>query len=277
MIRDFKDKTVIVTGASAGVGEAAARRFAREGAKLVLVARGARALKALAEELGAGGTEAIAVPMDVTDASACQHLCKKAEFELGAIHVLVNNAGYHERGAFEKNEAENLGKMVDVNLRAPVVLTRLVLPYMRSAGEGAVVNVASLAGCTPVPGAAAYSATKFGLRGLTLSLAEELRGSPVSVGAVSPGPIDTGFIMSDIDSVTDITFSQPMSTAEEVAEAIFEVASGGRREIKMPGVSGVLATVNYFFPVVGRVLRPVLEKRGRRVKEHYKKRAAERG
>ncbi|MEO1202787.1 MAG: SDR family NAD(P)-dependent oxidoreductase [Pseudomonadota bacterium] len=274
MVADFHNKTVIITGASKGVGKACTERFAALGARLVLVARGKKALKAVAESLGPG-RDVVSVAMDVADTNDCADLFRKAEFEFGAVHVLINNAGFHERGAVEKLDADAMAQMVDVNLKAPIVLTRMALPYLRAAGGGAIVNVASLAGCTPVAGAATYSATKFGLRAFTQSLADELRGSGIHVGAVSPGPIDTGFIMSDIDSVSDITFSQPMSSAEQVADAVVRIARGERAEIKMPAVSGPLTTLSYLFPALRRALKPMLDKKGRKAKEFYRRRAAE--
>ena len=130
--------------------------------------------------------------------------------------------------------------------------------------------MASLAGRTPVPGAATYSATKFGLRAFTFALAEELAGSNIKLAALSPGPIDTGFIMSNIDNVTDLTFSQPLSTAEQCADEIVKLCSNGKRERSMPPVSGLLTSLTYLFPSVGRVMRPLLEKKGRRVKRSLK-------
>lgn len=270
----FLGKTVIVTGASAGVGAAVARAFAECGARLMLVARGQKALREIAEELRPLA-DVQTMSMDVADAEKCASVLRKAEFEFGAVHYLVNNAGLHVRGPVEANEAADLAAMIDVNLRAPILLSRLALPYLHASGGGAIVNIASLAGCTPVTGAATYSASKFGLRAFTFALAEELRDSGIHVGVVSPGPIDTGFIMSEIDNVTDLTFSQPMSTAEEVADAVLRVAAGEKTEIKMPASSGVLTTVSYLFPGLRRLLLPWLEKKGRKAKAFYKARAQE--
>jgi len=172
MDNNFKDKTVIITGGSEGVGAATARKFAGSGANLLLVARGKKNLEVIAEELRSK-TRVEIMAMDVSDEDACANLFRKAAFEFGEIHVLINNAGYHERGAVESIATENLGKMIDVNLKAPIVLCRLVVPYMREAGGGAIINVASLAGRVPVPGAATYSATKFGLRAFTFALGDE--------------------------------------------------------------------------------------------------------
>lgn len=269
MISDYKDKSVIVTGASEGVGAATARKLAERGANVVLVARGRKKLEQIARELSSK-SNVLMIPMDVADESACVNLFKKTEFEFGNIHMLVNNAGYHERGPVESVSAEDLGRMVTVNLRAPVQLCRIALPYLRRVKEAAIVNVGSLAGKTPVPAAATYSATKFGLRAFTFALGEELRGTHVKLAIVSPGPIDTGFIMDDIDNVSDLTFSQPLSTADEVASVILDLASNTRRERSMPPISGLLTTLTNLFPAIGRVMRPTLEARGRKVKRQLK-------
>lgn len=269
MIVDLKDKTVVVTGGSEGVGAATARRFADAGANLVLVARTRKNLESIAEELRAK-TRIVTVAMDVCDTDACHNLLKKAQFEFGSVHILVNNAGAHERGNVENISADDLGRVIDVNLRAPIVLSRLAIPYLRESGGGAIINVASLAGRTPLPGAAAYSASKFGLRAFTFALGDELAGTGIKLAAVSPGPIETGFILDNIDDVADITFSQPMSTADEVAVEILKLCHDDRRERSMPPQSGVLTTLSYVFPAVGRWLTPMLTERGKRVKRELK-------
>lgn len=266
---DLNGKTVVITGGSEGVGAATARAFARAGANLLIAARTRKNLEKIAEELRAV-TRVEIMAMDVVDADACANLLRKAQFEFGSVHVLVNNAGYHERGVVENVAASALGLMIDVNLKAPIILSRLALPLMREAGEGAIINVASLAGRTPVPGAATYSASKFGMRAFTFALAEELRDSPIKVAAVSPGPIDTGFIMSNIDNVTDLTFSQPLSTADDVAREILKLCVNDKRERSMPPLSGLLTTLTYLWPGIGRFVRPLLESKGRRVKRELK-------
>jgi len=266
---DLKDKTVVVTGGSEGVGAATARVFADAGANLMLVARGKRKLDSIAEELREK-TRVEIYAMDVADEDACSSLFKKTQFEYDRIDVLINNAGYHIRGPVESIDAHELGRMIDVNLKAPIILSRLVLPYLREAGGGAVINVASLAGRTPVPGAATYSASKFGLRAFTFALADEIQDPTIKLAVVSPGPIDTGFIMENIDNVVDLTFSQPMSTAEGVAGEILTLCANSKRERSMPPISGALTTATYLFPLLGRVLRPLLSMHGRRVKKKLK-------
>lgn len=268
----FKDKTVIITGGSEGVGAAAARLFANAGANLLLVARGKKNLETLAEELR-DKTRVEVFAMDVSDQDACIDLFKKANFEFGRVDVLVNNAGFHQRGPVESVDAADLGKMIDVNLKAPIMLTRNVLPYLREAGGGAIINVGSLAGRTPVPNSATYAASKAGLRSFTYSLADEYTDNLIKVALVSPGPIDTGFIMTNIDEVSDLTFSQPISTADEVAQAILDLCGNNQREISLPAISGVLTTLMYLMPRLGRMVRPALERKGARIKRKLKARA----
>ncbi len=261
----FKDKTVIITGGSDGVGAAVARLFADAGANLVLAARGKRKLDTLAEELREK-TRVEIFSMDVADAEACADVFRKAEFEFGRIDILVNNAGFHERGRFETVSAEDHGVMVDVNLRAPIMLTRLALPYLRDAGGGAVINVGSLAGWQPLADQVTYSATKAGLRTFTYALFEELRDTNIKTALVSPGPLDTGFIMDNLDVVADLTMSQPISTAEEVAQAVLDLCGNRRKEAAMPAVSAWLSRFFRLFPWLKRLLLPVFEAKGARVK-----------
>ncbi|SFD60782.1 SDR family NAD(P)-dependent oxidoreductase [Pseudoalteromonas denitrificans] len=266
----FHNKTVIITGASAGVGASTARAFAALGANLVLIARGQEALDKIDSELKKI-TQVLTFAMNVTDTKMCIHMLEQTHLHFGSIDILINNAGYHARGNVEDNQAEQLASMVDVNLRAPIELSRLTLPYMRQEKTGAIVNVGSLAGRTPLQGAATYSATKAGLRAFTYSLADELRTTGISIGLVSPGPIDTGFIMDELDDVEDIVFSQPLSTSDQVADAVLEIALGKQVEISLPKSSGYLTMVSYLSPKLRRLLRPYLYKKGRKAKEIYRK------
>lgn len=265
----FKDKTVVITGGSEGIGAAAARLFADAGANLMLVARDKKKLETIAAELR-DKTRVEVFPMDVTERDACVDVFRKAAFEFGSVDILVNNAGFHARGPVRDVEPEDLGRIIDVNLKAPILLSRIALPHLEEAGGGAIINVASLHGRLASPGAATYSSSKFGLRIFSRALAEELEGTGIKIGVVSPGPVDTGFIMENLDDIDDIVFSQPFSTAEEVAQAILDLCGNSVREQAMPVSSGILTTLAYLMPWLGKVLRPSLRKKGARVKAQLK-------
>ena len=272
MDMNFDGKTVIITGASAGVGAACARAFASLKANLVLVARGQEGLNVISDELSKY-CEIMTVAMDVADTDGCITLREKANKEFGQIDVLVNNAGMHSRGDLESIDATDVGAMVDINLRAPFILSCAAIPYLKKSVPGAIVMVGSLAGMAPLQGAATYSGTKSGLRAFTYAISDELRDTGIHVGLVSPGPIDTGFIMTEIDKVEDIVFSQPMSNTREVADAIVRIAKGDAVEITMPASSGKLVTLSYLFPALRRLLRPALYKKGRKNKDKYRNRS----
>jgi short-subunit dehydrogenase len=268
----FEGKTIIITGASAGVGAACARAFARHKANLVLCARGQAGLDKISEELSSQ-CSVLTVAMDVSDTDQCLALLTKAEDEFGRVDVLINNAGMHHRGDLEKVKPIDVGSMVDINLRAPLILSCAAIPFIKKSDGGAIVMVGSLAGMAPLQGAATYSATKAGLRAFAYALADELKDSEINVGVVSPGPIDTGFIMSEIDVVEDIVFSQPMSSADSVADAVLSIARGDKVEIAMPAASGRLVMLSYLFPALRRFMRPSLYAKGRKNKDKYRNRS----
>ena len=267
----FAGKVAVITGGSAGIGAAAARRFADEGAAVVVAARGAEALERVAGEIRARGGRASAFAADVSDTSAGERLLDHAEATFGGIDVLVNNAGANKRGPIELYSPDELAAVIRVNLVAPILLTRLVLPRLRKRGGGAIVNVASIAGMIPVDHEAVYSATKFGLRAFTFALAEELRDAKITVSAVSPGPVETGFILEDLDHVPDVVFAQPMSSADDVAKLVLDCAADGAPERTIPRVTGALATAGYLLPGLRKWMLPLMERRGRKVKEEYRK------
>ncbi len=260
----LEGKVAIVTGASSGIGLAVAKALASLGVKVALVARTKDKLEEAAASLG--GDRAAAFPLDVTDFAAMDKLPARVVERFGGLDLLVNNAGLNHRGPALAHSAAHLADVITTNLTAPVYLTRVALAHMK---KGAViVNVASLAGMVPVPDEAAYSASKAGLRAFTRALGAELEPRGIRVASVCPGPVDTGFF-GDVADVPDLVFSQPMSTAEEIAAAVLACITDGKDEIAVPRMSGALATVAYVFPSLARVLRPALEKRGAVNKRAY--------
>jgi short-subunit dehydrogenase len=274
MTRRFSGKVVLITGASRpdGIGAAAAQRFADEGASVAITARGAAGLEAVAARIRERGGTARAFPADLGDPAACEALLGAVVEALGGLDVLVNNAGANVRGAVEKQDPAALANIIQVNLVAPIVLTRLAIPRLRARGGGSVVQVASIAGQIPLDGEATYSASKHGLRAFSFALREELAGSGIHVAVVSPGPVETGFLLDEIDDVPDIVFGNPMSTADEVAALIVESAVDGRRERTIPVSTGVLARLGAALPPLRRAFVPSIERRGKAAKEAFRAR-----
>jgi short-subunit dehydrogenase len=251
-------KVAIVTGASSGIGLSVARMWVARGGRVALVARTASKLEAAARELGEG---AAAFPLDVLDLTALEALPRRVVDRFGRLDVLVNNAGLNHRGAIAKFEPKLLADIVTTNLTAPVVLTRAAAPLIERGGS--IVQVASIAGMVPMPGEATYSASKAGLRAFARALVDEMQARDIHVGCVCPGPVDTGFL-GDLSTVPDIVLSQPMVTADEVAQAVLQCIDERTEDVAVPRRSGRLATMAYLMPDFAKRIRPALEKRGAR-------------
>jgi short-subunit dehydrogenase len=260
---EIRDAVAIVTGGSSGIGLAAGRALAGAGARVALVARTRGPLDEAARSIGAEG-----FACDVADRAAVRAMVEAVEERLGPPRILVNNAAFNARGAVTSRTAEELAQVIETNLVAPVFLTRLVLERMPA--PAAIVNVASLAGIVPLVGEAAYSASKAGLRAFGAALREELAERGISVSTVCPGPVSTPFLLDNIDEVPDLVFSQPMTSAEEVATAILDCVRNGQREVALPALSGVMSQVGYLFPALRARLTPMLERIGARNKGRYR-------
>lgn len=179
---------VILTGASSGIGEATALRLGRPGMTLVLAARRAPELTAVAERVVANGGAAVPVPTDVREPDQVTALIERARAVNGRIDALVNNAGVGTKASVLA-EDHSVDRAIAVNLRAPIRLMREVIPIMREQGAGGIVNIGSVSGEVGIGGV--YSATKFGLRGMTDSVRRELAGTGVTVTLIEPGYIAT--------------------------------------------------------------------------------------
>jgi len=193
-MRSPADQVVIITGASSGIGEATARRLARGGAKLVISARQADRLDALAHELDPSGQQVLAVATDVTADADRRRLVEAALGKFGRIDALVNNAGYGTRGPVELVPVELIRRNFETNLFSLVALTQLVVPHLRERGSGRIVNIGSVAGCIARPLSAIYDSTKHALEAITDGLRGELAPFGVEVVLIRPGFILTEFV-----------------------------------------------------------------------------------
>jgi len=243
----------VITGASSGIGEATARRFAREpGAKLVLVARREDRLRTLAETLPVPTTY---VAVDVTDEGAPDAVRRHVEEHLdGRLTVLVNNAGASWRSTFADGGFANVKQTMDVNFDAVVRLTEALLPMLRASAPSAIVNVSSTAGRVARGGAGAYSASKFALAGWNDALHQEEGPNGVHVGLVLPGFVATeGFPATELleRRATRWIVSKP----ERVAEAIVDASLRGKAERYVPRPYKTFAMMRIVVPGLMRRLQ----------------------
>jgi uncharacterized protein len=239
-------QTVLITGASSGIGEALANRFARDGYQLVLVARSAGKLETLAAKLAAAhGVTAWAEPADLTQPDAPQQLYESVNRAGRQIDVLVNCAGVLEYAAFVDMPPERHRQLIDLNVAGLTGMLAHFLPPMVKRGHGRVLNVASIAAFQPVPLLATYAASKAYVLSLTESLAEELKGSGVSVTALCPGITATNMLDSAQKSSGGLTKLPGflVGSAESVADEGYRACLRGE-VIRVPGVvnqAGILA------------------------------------
>ena len=223
----LKDKIVLITGASSGIGEACARAFAAEGCKLILAARRLDRLQKLADALG---VPALTVQLDVTDSQAVQHTITQLPSEWQAIDILINNAGM-AAGAAKLHEyaVADMDAMIDANVKGLLYVTRAVLPGMVQRQRGHVINMGSVAGHYAYANGAVYCASKAAVRSITEALKQDLLGTPVRVSAVSPGLVETEFSVvrfgGDEARAKKVYEGTVPMTGDDIAEMILFVAT----------------------------------------------------
>jgi short-subunit dehydrogenase len=238
-------RTVLVTGASSGIGEELARCFAKGGFALVLVARNVDKLQALAEQLQREhGASVQVLPADLTQPGAAAALAKALARKHLTVDVLVNNAGVLEQGAFCAIAAQRHQELIDLNVAGLTAMLAEFLPGMRERGWGRVLNVASIAAFQPVPTLATYAATKAYVLSLTEALSEELKGSGVSLTALCPGVTATP-MMSRATEANDKLAQLPgfmVGNAAQVAAEGYQACLRGE-VIRVPGVVNLASTL----------------------------------
>lgn len=256
----YRGRWALVTGASMGIGEAFARALAERGMNVVLCARSAERLQALAQELrSAHRVQTQVVDADLAQPGAPADAWRRAT-DGREIHLLVNNAGFGLHGRFEALPADQQAEMVALNCTAVLELAHLALRGMRARGAGGIINVASVVAFQPVPWMATYAATKAFVLSLSESLTEESRGSGVRVLCVSPGPTPSGF---QATAGTSLRPNQPgLLQPSEVVDAALAALESGKAHVA-PGLANRLSTVFGRLLPLGAVTRIA-----RRINEH---------
>jgi short-subunit dehydrogenase len=242
---------ILITGASSGIGAAVARQFAREGYRLILAARRADRLDALAQEIRLQGGEAQSIPADLSRLEDIQRLARSALESAGRIDILFNNAGFGRLDWLEKlTPIEDVQGQVLVDLLGLIWLTQAVLPHMIERRTGHIINMASLASWVAPPTYSVYAAAKFGVRGFSEALRREVSVYGIRVSGIYPGAVDTEFgTQAQIRRKTGITTPTRLRlSADDVARAVYRLAQHPRRTMILPGYMRFAVALNTLVP-----------------------------
>jgi short-subunit dehydrogenase len=247
----LRGRNAILTGASRGIGVHIARALANEGVNLVLSARTLEPIQMLAGELSVHGIQCIAIAADVGNEADRERLLSRAHKELGPIDVLVNNAAIESNADYTGYSQHDIERMVQVDLIAPMLLTRALLPQMLERKTGHVINIASLAGKSASPYNVPYAAAKGGLILFAHSLRAELRGTGVGVSVIVPGFISDSGMFAEKRRAHEVELPKILGTSrpEEVADAVVQAIKKDALEVIVaPGPMRISQALNQLFP-----------------------------
>lgn len=254
----FRGKVALITGGSRGLGLILARRLAREGARIAILARDEDELARAKDDLKSRGADVLTVKCDVRDRAAVESAVRKVTHELGPVELLVNNAGTITVGPLEDMTPEDFDDAMKTHFYGPLWMTLAVLPDMRKAGRGRIVNISSIGGQVPAPHVLPYTASKFALTGLSEGLRAELAKDGIVVTTVNPGFMRTGspynctfkgqnrremawFILADSLPILSMN-------ADRAARIILRAARFGRAQITLTAVAKIAARVHGLLP-----------------------------
>lgn len=250
----MKNKTVIITGASSGIGKACAIAFAKRGANIVISGRNKENLEHAADELRKTGAQILAVSGDVSIENDCKLLIEKTIEKFGSIDILINNAGISMRALFKELQLDVLRKVMDINFWGTVYCTKYALPYLLKT-KGSVVGISSIAGYNGLPGRTGYSASKFAMQGFLDALRIENLKTGLHVLVACPG-----YTASNVRNAALVADGSPqgesprdeekMMRAEEVAEDIVKAVEKRKRTIVLTGQGKLAVWMNKFFPAL---------------------------
>jgi 3-oxoacyl-[acyl-carrier protein] reductase len=260
-----KNKVIIITGAAGGIGSATAQLLAHQGNALVLADIRRERLEDLGKRLERLHAKFMLVKHNVTDLESWESLMNIVKNEFGRIDVLINNAGVVQPGAAEKISTDKIQQQVSVNLLGTIYGCRAVLKIMKQQNSGKIVNIASLGGIVPMPGEAVYSATKYAIRGYSLSLAAELQGTALNLTVVCPDSVKTDQLDYELQhDEAVLSFIGKALEPQKVAKGIIKALVTKKPEILIPAGTGVFARVAMAFPKFYFLVLPLLKKLGQK-------------
>lgn len=267
-------RVVMLTGAAGGIGNALAAELVRCGDFLMATDVDLEALTRAAESSGWLSSNVRLGQLDVRDAQAWQQAVQDVVHTWGRLDVMLNVAGFLHPGWIHEIDPIEIDRHIDINTKGVIHGTQVAARHMVERGEGAIVNIASMAALAPIPGISLYSASKFAVRAFTLAVAEELRPHGVHVSVVCPDAVQTAMLDKQIDfPEAALTFSGPRAlTAEEVATAVLDRALARKQvEVIIPRHRGWLAKLSNLWPRLAQALMPRLSKSGAQRQEIAKK------
>lgn len=261
-MKKLEGKVVLVTGASMGIGEAIAKVFAGEGAKLALAARSFDKLRAVARCLP---TDALPLETDLSQPEQVRAMARATAEHFGRIDILINNAAVGMYASIADMPPEQFAHLVATNWVGPVHAIQAVVPYMRRQGGGQIINISSVAGKVALPWMGAYCASKFALNALSDSLRMELRPDHIHVLSVCPGRVNTPFTRNAFRDVATRPLYPGGISAERVARAVLRASLRGKREIVVPAENRLFGWFHALFPssldrMMAWFLRPRMRK-----------------
>ncbi len=255
-------KTVIITGASSGIGAAVARRLARDGMHMALAARRVDRLEQVAAEVKSSGGEALVVPTDVRDRGDIQRMVQATVDQWQRIDVLFNNAGVGHDDAFENIPPEMIRDEIHVNLTAVIECAQAVLPVMHRQGSGHIINTSSISGLIATAGSSIYCATKFGVFGFSDALRRELRSSGIHVSAFCPGYTPTEIspqLKAIAEGRPDAPSMPGVMPITYVADQVAHLIHHPRRCVILPPSWQFLVLAAFLLPGLADVLSPLFQ------------------
>ncbi|WP_440783990.1 SDR family oxidoreductase [Pseudomonas syringae] len=266
---------VLLTGAAGGIGQAICAELIRRGMQLILADINETPLRALAEQLGA---DAHPYVVDLTDRESLEGLMSYIESEFGRLDVLINNAAIAVVEAFDTRSVESISRELDINLIAPLILTRLAIPLLKRSANARVISTVSLGGVFPTPESPIYCASKFGLRGAMLSIGLDLAQKGIKVGSILPTATDTQMLRKEaIEGGNALQFIAPPQSPEDVArQVVLMLDKPCLERFPKPSESWASSLTMLFPNLLPRTTR-LLQKRGERGMKKYIESLGERG
>jgi short-subunit dehydrogenase len=264
---DFSNKTIIITGASGGIGSALARELDKRKAKLVFADININGLESSISDLT---SNPLIIKCDITDRADVKKLVESAVNKFSKIDILINNAGIIRPALFEDCSYEDIDAQMKVNFMGAVNCSKEVMAVMIPAKQGHIVTISSLAGLVPETYSSIYTASKFALRGFFLTLAIELRRHNIKVSTIFPDSVDTPMLKYEAShGGSPLTFLSNAQSPEKIVQAVIKAIEKSRPEICSPASSGIFSRIIMCWPWLVTKLWPLLEWLGEKNKKSY--------